>query len=193
MQRGRQTAPPVVARDAQTLALRADLTGNLQMPRQLTHQRKLLYYVGMGVSILGLLLFLSTFVSLLIDFERSANVSDSFLSPRFSGAVAPQPPRDLPMARAFIGMILIAGGAFIMRVGARGAAGSGLLLDPDKPRGDLEPYSRMAGGMLRDALDEAGLNPGAGASEIIIMLKCGQCGKLNEQDSKFCQECGRPI
>jgi uncharacterized membrane protein YvbJ len=27
----------------------------------------------------------------------------------------------------------------------------------------------------------------------VVMLKCPACGKLNEDDSKFCQECGRAL
>lgn len=28
---------------------------------------------------------------------------------------------------------------------------------------------------------------------MVIMIKCRDCGKLNEVDSKFCQECGKKI
>jgi hypothetical protein len=86
-------------------------------------------------------------------------------------------------------------------IGARGLAGSGVVLDPEKARGDLEPYTRMAGGMLKDALDETGLlSPNRSAPkepqqapEKVVMVKCTACGKLNEEDSKFCQECGRQL
>ena len=50
----------------------------------------------------------------------------------------------------------------------------------------------MAGGMVKDALEEADLNLG-GKPERVIMIKCRNCGKLNEEDSKFCQECGEKI
>jgi len=50
----------------------------------------------------------------------------------------------------------------------------------------------MAGGMVKDALDEADINF-AGKSERVIMIKCTSCGKLNEEDSRFCQECGKQI
>lgn len=63
-------------------------------------------------------------------------------------------------------------------------------LIPEQARNDLEPYTRMAGGMLKDALDEADLNFG-GRAERVVMIKCSACGKLNEEDSKFCQECGK--
>lgn len=45
-------------------------------------------------------------------------------------------------------------------IGRRGLAGSGLKLDPEEARRDLEPWSRMAGGVVQDALDETGLKLG---------------------------------
>ncbi len=53
----------------------------------------------------------------------------------------------------------------------RALAGSGVVLDPKKAREDLEPYSRMAGGMVKDALDEADISLG-GKREKVIMIKC---------------------
>ena len=46
--------------------------------------------------------------------------------------------------------------------------------------------------MFKDALDEANINLGS-KSEKVVLIKCRACGKLNEQDSKFCQECGKEI
>ena len=42
-------------------------------------------------------------------------------------------------------------------------------------------------------LDEADINLGKGSPEKVIMIKCRNCEKLNEEDSKFCQECGKPL
>ena len=96
------------------------------------------------------------------------------------------------MIRAFAGIGLIIVGSAVGRVGARGLAGSGTVLDPERAREDLEPYSRLVGGMVKDALEE--VKPGAGAkAEKVIMTKCPACGKLNEEDSKFCQECGKQL
>ncbi len=50
-----------------------------------------------------------------------------------------------------IGMGLFIGGGLLRSIGARGIAGSGLKLDPEEAREDLKPWSRMAGGMLKDA------------------------------------------
>ena len=62
---------------------------------------------------------------------------------------------------------------------------------PDRGR-ELEPYSRMAGGMVKDALEEVGGERRADGGKV-VMLRCRECGKLNEEDSKFCQECGKEI
>jgi rRNA maturation endonuclease Nob1 len=45
--------------------------------------------------------------------------------------------------------------------------------------------------MMSDALDEAGVD--RGRSDQVVMIKCRACGKLNEEDSRFCQQCGKPL
>jgi hypothetical protein len=45
-----------------------------------------------------------------------------------------------------------------------GLAGSGVKLDPEEARRDVEPWSRMTGGVLKDAMDEAGIKLGGQAS-----------------------------
>ncbi|MEO8826390.1 MAG: hypothetical protein ABI443_11165 [Chthoniobacterales bacterium] len=55
-------------------------------------------------------------------------------------------------------MLCIFVGAILKGIGARGAAGAGIVLDPKRAREDLEPWSRMGGGMLKDAVDESGIN-----------------------------------
>jgi hypothetical protein len=87
--------------------------------RNISPERQGLYYLGMILSGIGLLLFLSTFVSFISHFGDFTD---------------------------FLGL------------GRSGVAGSGLKLDPQEARRDLEPWSRMSGGMLRDTLDEAGVN-----------------------------------
>jgi hypothetical protein len=145
------------------------------MGRQISTGRKALYYVGMALIVLGCVSFASTFVTFAMHFGEFHNFESNARSIMF---------------RAFGGMALMVVGAIILNLGAHGAAGSGVVLDPEQARNDLEPYSRMAGGMLKDALDEADLNFG-GRAERVVMIKCPACGKLNEEDSKFCQECGK--
>lgn len=155
------------------------------MARKISEGRKGLYYVGGVVSLVGLIMFLSTFVSAISTFGDFSNFESDAKS---------------MMGRAVGGMFLLIIGSVIRRMGAVGLAGSGVILDPERAREEIEPHARMAGGLVSDALDEAGIDLskiGSGGSspapEKVIMIKCRDCSTLNEEDSKFCQECGRRI
>jgi hypothetical protein len=148
-----------------------------KMSKHISSERKATYYIGLGLMVLGGLMFASTFVTFIMKFGDFTN----FESDARSG-----------MLRAFGGMVLLIVGGILRGIGALGVAGSGVKLDPGQAREELEPYSCMAGGMIKDVLHEADLNLG-GKPEKIIMLKCPACGTLNEENSKFCQECGKKI
>ena len=144
------------------------------MAQRISQQRKTAFYIGTALMVLGALLFASTFISFLANFGGSPSAGSTMES---------------GMLRAFIGIALLAVGGMVRGIGARGLAGSGAILNPKRARRDLEPYSRMAGGMLEDALDEADVKLG-GEPEQVVMLRCPACRTLNEEGSKFCQECG---
>jgi len=148
------------------------------MAKEISEARKKTYYIGMVLAIIGAITFGSVFVSGILNFGNFSNFETRGKS---------------MAARGFGGMVLIIAGLIVMSIGARGAAGSGLVLDPKKAREDLEPFTRMAGGMVKDALEEADIKLGKDTSEKVIMIKCRKCEKLNEEDSKFCQECGQPL
>jgi len=113
--------------------------------RTIPPERQTLYYVGMAISVLGLLSFGSTFLSVALNFGNFDNFEA----------------RGRSMAlRAFGGMAMIIIGGVLSNIGTKGIAGSGLVLDPKRSREDLEPWSRLTGGMVGDALDEAGINFG---------------------------------
>jgi hypothetical protein len=145
--------------------------------RDVSPERKAAYYLGTAFQVVGLLLFLSVFVTGAMHFGDSSHFDAEVKSSAF---------------RAFGGMVVAIVGGMIRKVGARGLAGSGVVLDPERARHDLEPYSRLAGGMAKDALDEAGVSFSARPTEV-VKLRCRACGALNEEDSKFCQECGKPV
>lgn len=145
--------------------------------RDVSQERKVAYYVGAAFQIVGLLLFLSVFVTGAMQWGDVSNFDDTTRSMAF---------------RAIGGMALAIVGGMIRGIGARGLAGSGVVLDPQRARRDLEPYSRMAGGMAKDALDEVGVSRPSHPAEV-VKIRCRTCGKLNEDDSKFCQECGKAI
>ena len=147
------------------------------MPRKISEDRKALYYVGTGLQIFGGLLFASVFVTFTMRFGDFTDVVDRTKSEAL---------------RAIAGMALMMIGGMIRGVGAKGLAGSGVLLDPERARQELEPYSRMAGGMVRDAMDEARLDLGR-EPEKVIVIKCRECAVLNPESAKFCQECGTKL
>lgn len=45
----------------------------------------------------------------------------------------------------------------MVSIGRMGLAGAGVKLDPEEARRDVEPWARMTGGIVKDALDEAGI------------------------------------
>jgi hypothetical protein len=145
------------------------------MSSKISGERQASFYAGTGLAALGLVLF----VSVLVGHALSFGDFTDFEARTRSGAI-----------RALVGVGLIVVGGFLRGVGQRGIAGSGLVLDPSRARRDLEPFSRMAGGMLKDALDEANVEL-SGRGEKVVMIKCARCAKLNEAEAKFCQECGQ--
>ena len=75
-------------------------------------------------------------------------------------------------------------------VGARGVAGSGLTLDPERAREDLKPYSHLAGGMISDALGEIRKSGVDSPRAVVVKVKCARCRALNDENAKFCSQCG---
>lgn len=136
---------------------------------QVSEGRKTLYYLGMGLAVLGVILFFSAF---------------------FTGMSA-DPWDQTGFGTPIAGFAMIFIGSILMGIGRLGLAGSGVVLDPEKAREDLEPFSRQGGGMLSDALDEVDLfKPSA---EQVIKVRCTQCEALNDEHAKYCSQCGKPI
>jgi hypothetical protein len=113
------------------------------MPRQISPERKTLYRAGQIVAVVGLLTFLSVFVSGALHFGDFSNFESDA--------------RSMGL-RAVGGMLMIIAGMAMLMVGAAGAAGSGLNLDPEKARGDLEPWARLQGGLTKTSLEEMGVD-----------------------------------
>jgi hypothetical protein len=113
--------------------------------RQIPPERKAIFYIGRVVSVLGILSFLSTFLSAAAHFGDFTNFAERGRS---------------MMLRAVIGMVMTIAGGLLSGVGKAGLAGSGITLDTEQARRDVEPWSRMSGGALKDAMDEAGIRDG---------------------------------
>jgi hypothetical protein len=148
------------------------------MTKHISEERKTAFYLGTGLMVVGGLMFFSVFITGAMNFGDFNNFEQNARSSMF---------------RAIGGMALLMVGGILRGIGERGVAGSGVILDPEQARSELEPYSRMAGGMVKDALDEADIGLGTEKSERVVMVKCRECGTLNDEDSKFCQECGKQI
>lgn len=146
--------------------------------KDISPQRKVLYYGGMALIAIGLLLFLSVFLSTATSFGNPAAFD---IGPTF-------------MLRSIIGIILIIAGGFLRSIGARGLAGSGVVLDPQRAREDLSPYTGAIGGMARDAVDAFKANGTETSGEAPqVMVRCRQCKALNREDAKFCDQCGEEL
>ncbi|MCE5187515.1 MAG: zinc-ribbon domain-containing protein [Planctomycetaceae bacterium] len=157
------------------------------MTKQISPERKKLYNAGLVLIIIGLCLFALPFLAIPIAMTAT-----------FAGGVPTSFPTGIlavPVAfvASFIGFALIVGGGAMRVVAARGKAGSGLVLDPEQAREDLKLWTGMAGGIVKDVLNEADINIGGDKTDKVVMIRCQSCQKVNEEDSKFCQECGKPL
>ena len=131
--------------------------------RQISAQRRGVYYFGMVLIILGVISFLSVFVSAITEESRNFRGGEEVVWVKSGSVVKSQ--TDTKSLRAFGGVCLILIGTIITGVAREGIAASGVILDPQQARRDSEAWSRMSGGMLKDALDEAGIDlsrPGLG-------------------------------
>jgi hypothetical protein len=131
----------------------------------------MLYYVGMAVTVIGFLTFFSTFISSAMHFGGE------------------EQGRSMAI-RAIIGMFMVVGGSFLTLIGRMGVAGSGIKLDPEEARRDVEPWARMTGGVVKDAMDEAGIKMGSQATgenlpfdeRLRRLQKLREDGLINEQE-----------
>lgn len=125
--------------------------------RNISEGRKTIYYVGIVLTTVGFILFLSVFVSVALHvmhiFSGPLSTDDVGLIGKAIGTFFAS-----IVLRAVGGMGLIIIGQVMQNIGRVGLAGSGVILDPQQARKDVEPWSRMQGGVLKDTLDEAGLD-----------------------------------
>lgn len=151
---------------------------------KISKERQATYYVGIGLSIVGFLLFVS-------NFFNTPSVSSGFNE--FESGM------NSMAATAITGMVMIIAGAIISQIGAKGAAGSGLILDPDKAREDLKPWSEMTGEIINDAVSQIDAlnnntnNETDNNSKTEVKIRCRSCKSLNDEDAKFCKNCGEEL
>jgi hypothetical protein len=174
---------------------------------QISEDRQLMYYGGMILTGIGLFVFISTAfvtsstrrtpVEVHVSGEDPAFIEqhrEMLGIPRETVTSGPPEPSEL-FARALTGMGIMVLGSILMSIGSKGLAGSGIILSPDKAREDLKPWSHMAGGMLDDALSQSQRVTEAvgGKNEEVVKVRCPSCRALNDDDAKFCDECGTKL
>lgn len=155
------------------------------MSNNISTERKTLHYIGLALIAFGFILFISSF------FVPN--------TPSFS--------MEMPafFKRGLIGMICMVVGSVFMTIGARGAAGAGIILNPEKAREDLKPFHAAEGEMINDVLENIEAiqsitkkftEPTTSNEKPIkevIKIRCKECSVLNEEDAKFCKGCGKNI
>ncbi len=147
---------------------------------KIPQERKAAYYVGMVMMIIGFLLFISVFFSFAMMFSGHG----------FRG------PSIVSFANPIWGMLLMIFGAIIMNIGAKGAAGSGIILDPEKAREDLKPFNEAKGEMLNDVISNIDVVEKFTDNQQpkeVIKIRCRNCSSLNDEDAKFCKGCGQQL
>jgi hypothetical protein len=127
---------------------------------------KALFRAGQIIAGLGLLSFLSTFISAALNFGDFSNFAADT--------------RSMTL-RAVGGMIMMFLGGALTTVGVAGAAGSMLNLDPEHARKDLEPWARMSGGLQKASLDEMGID----IPKITSALASGVSGAAGAKGESF--------
>ena len=101
--------------------------------RTLSPERKGLYAVGLGLQGIGAMGFLVCLLGFAFGGMRSAQSFGREGSP------------VQWWAGALLCMVALVIGGMLRGIAARGVAGSGLVLDPERARTDLEPWARTGG------------------------------------------------
>ena len=156
--------------------------------RQFSPKRKGSYYLGIGLIAVGFISFISTFFTFIYHFGDFSNFEANVKSGGF---------------RAIGGMVLIIIGVIIHVIGSQGLAGSGVVLDPEQARKDMEPWNRMTGGMIQDALSEVevvdklagrlGHAEAPDEAQAVVKIRCRACQTLNDESARFCNQCAAPL
>lgn len=151
---------------------------------EISPERKLMFYGGMALTVLGFILFLIPLFTII-----SLMGGGHFFGTEHLG----YPARSFIWA--VVGMILIAAGGFLRSAGAKGLAGSGVVLDPQRAREELSPYSEAIGGMVRDAIDgfRADEEKTENLERTKVMVRCADCRALNDETANYCAQCGKAL
>lgn len=145
---------------------------------KISKNRLALFYIGSAIMVVGGILFALPFITIPL----------SLINDNFDKAYTFIP---VALGLAFVGFFLMIIGSSIRSLGKYGAAGSGVILDPEQAREDLRPHSKAAGGIIGDALEEVDIFKKE--AKTVVKIRCKECGTLNEEDATFCKGCGSKL
>ncbi len=96
------------------------------------------------------------------------------------------------MAIFVVGMVLFAVGGYALRFGLVRPVASFLASEASPA---IETASAAVGRGLAEARGATPTWPTAAPAqtETVVKVKCRQCGHLNEESAKFCDDCGQPL
>ena len=145
---------------------------------KISPERQGLFNLGTGLAVIGVILIAIGFIGFAASGISSMNHSG------FSGFGYQEKSNPIGFwICGAIGMVVTGIGRAIRGFAARGVAGSGLILDPQKARKDLAPWSKMAGGMLNDAGIAIGQKEKVSFDEELRRLaKLKEDGLINEAE-----------
>lgn len=161
--------------------------------KQVKAWRKVVYIIGNILIVVGFILFFSGFLGFF---------NFSVFEPSFSNGKLAGPGLLFGFMKGPVfGFICILLGTFLKSLGREGFAGAGVILDPEKERRDLEPFSRSKGGKYADTYDEfrkeadfdKDLEKFSNNQDERIMVRCPNCKTLNDEDARFCKSCGTKL
>jgi hypothetical protein len=140
-----------------------------------------IFYLGTAVSVIGVLLFLSVFVTFLANFGNFDHFDERARSSGF---------------RALGGMVLMVVGGVIASAAGGKRVSSRLLRNVQQLRDQVQlnsparelPPVRCAYCSVEN--DAALSNCAACGAPLSKKRRCAGCGTVNEPDAKFCNQCG---
>ncbi len=161
-------------------------------------ERKAIHGIGTIVRIIGSIMFISVFF---IGFSQKNKPKKpwNYSKPKSNNqwnyprtSPKPKPNHGFPKT-IIIGFGLVFIGGVLTTLARNGVAGSGLILDAEQERRDLEPVSRIIGGRINDAFMEVNLEGKFPKTKEIIKIRCLKCESLNDEEDNFCGKCGSKI
>ena len=134
--------------------------------------------LGIGLLVVGFLLFLLSFVPVFLAFNR-------FMEDPFGSSGSMFGSFFLSFVIGALSIIMIGAGGFALRLGlVRPVTG----YVATEAASAIETAATAFGTGLRDAGFGA---PGAGGT--VVRVKCRNCGYLETEDAEFCSKCGQRL